>query len=334
MTDLTLQSFTPRGASVPLALRPETPRTPDAALLALARALQAAGYRFTTVTPATHDRVNRRPGNQWAIEPSGIFGWSRPFRVEQLAPEWLVLMRQAEVLERYQDGWLSRVRFSSLGRQLFVHSAYPTAETDAVFFGPDTYRFAQAIQAHLAGRHGALRRAADIGCGAGPGAVLIAQAQPTAEVLALDINPQALRFTRLNAELAGVAGVQARHSDLLSAVEGDFDLIVANPPYMADPAQRAYRDGGGELGAGLSRAIVEAALPRLAPGGSLLLYTGVAIVAGRDLFRQAIAAQLDASGWRWTYREVDPDVFGEELQEPAYGQAERIAAVVLEVKRP
>ena len=33
------------------------------------------------------------------------------------------------------------------------------------------------------------------------------------------------------------------------------------------------------------------------------------------------------AGWRWRYRELDPDVFGEELDEPAYADAERIAAV-------
>jgi hypothetical protein len=34
---------------------------------------------------------------------------------------------------------------------------------------------------------------------------------------------------------------------------------------------------------------------------------------------------------RWSYAEVDPDVFGEELETPAYADADRIAAVVLTV---
>ena len=83
----------------------------------------------------------------------------------------------------------------------------------------------------------------------------------------------------------------------MSALDGTFDLIVANPPYMADPARRAYRDGGGALGADLSLRIVAAALDRLAPGGRLMLYTGVAIVDGVDPFRQAAEAMLGTAGW-------------------------------------
>ncbi|MGH8462790.1 MAG: SAM-dependent methyltransferase, partial [Pseudomonas sp.] len=37
--------------------------------------------------------------------------------------------------------------------------------------------------------------------------------------------------------------------------------------------------------------------------------------------------------WVWRYRELDPDVFGEQLSEPGYQQVERIAAVTLTVTR-
>jgi methylase of polypeptide subunit release factors len=113
-----------------------------------------------------------------------------------------------------------------------------------------------------------------------------------------------------------------------------LDLLIANPPYLVDPAERAYRHGGGPLGAGLSLKILDAALPRLAPGGALLLYTGAAVVNGRDPFRDAAEERLAADrGVGWAYREVDPDVFGEELDTPAYAEADRIAAVVLTVTR-
>ena len=232
------------------------------------------------------------------------------------------------MLLRESGGLRSAVRVSSLDGLLFVHSAYPTLAPDSVFFGPDTYRFAAAVTAWL-GRGGPVGRAVDVCCGAGPGAVLIAAARPGAEVIAADINAAALRLTRVNAAVAGLPGVAAQHSDLLSDVAGAFDLIVANPPYLADPAARTYRDGGGELGAALSVAIVEAALSRLAAGGTLLLYTGVAIVNGSDPFLAAITERLSASDVDWRYREVDPDVFGEELEHSPYLSADRIAAVVL-----
>ena len=313
-------------------MKETSPNDLDAKLLELARAVQSTGYAFTTPTPATHARVNARPGSAWAQDLASVFGWSRPFREGLLPPGLLALMQEAGVLAFDDPGLRSAVRLSSLDGLLFMHSAYPTTAADSVFFGPDTYRFARAILAQL--KQGAtVRRAVDIGCGAGPGAILMARARPDAEVLAVDINPSALRMTRVNAALAEVR-VTAVDSNLLSAVPGSFDLIVSNPPYLVDPEARAYRHGGGPLGAGLSLAILDAALERLAPGGTLLLYTGVAIVNGIDPFKVAALAHIGGSGASWTYEELDPDVFGEELEGGAYASAERIAAVTLTAQKP
>lgn len=302
--------------------------TTDLALLRLARAVQATGYAFTTPTPATHSRVNSRPEAAWARDLRDVFGWSRPFRPGVVTPEILTAMQDAGVLRADGDAHRSAIRLSSLDGLLFLHSAFPTTSANAVFFGPDTYRFARVIQAHHPIRP--VRRAIDIGCGAGPGAILLARREPMAEVTAVDINPRALQLTRVNSALAGVA-VTATASDLLTEVAGPFDLIVSNPPYLVDPGARAYRHGGGPLGAGLSFAILDAALSRLTPDGTLLLYTGAAIVNGVDPFREAAFARLAGSGLRWTYEEVDPDVFGEELSGGPYTCADRIAAVLLTV---
>ncbi len=306
----------------------------DRALLHLAQALRERGYHFITPTPLTHERVNQRIENALAKDLSGVFGWSRPFQHELLPPSLFSLMDQASVLAPSDSRWRSQVRLSSLDGQLFVHSAYPTDAPDAVFFGPDTYRFANAIQAHLNNHQGNISRAVDIGCGSGAGAVLTALARPQAEVLAVDINPSALRLTRINAALACADNLRAQHSDLLKDVDGEFDLILANPPYLIDPSERAYRHGGGPLGAGLSLAIFDSALERLAPCGTLLLYTGVAMVDNRDPFLKEVSQRLEGRGLQWRYREVDPDVFGEELLDGVYTECDRIAAVVLEVTRP
>jgi SAM-dependent methyltransferase len=308
------------------------PPPEDDALLRLARAVQATGYQFITPTPATHFRVNGRPENAWAHDARGVFGWSRPFRPEVLPPGLFALMQEAGVAEQHGDGWRSLVRLSTLAGLGFVHSAYPTTAADAVFFGPDTYRFARAIAAHLDRLDTAPGRAVDLGCGAGPGAVLLARALPGTAVLAVDINPAALRLAGVNAALAGVP-VAARRSNLLRDLDGSFDLIIANPPYLVDSTARAYRHGGGPLGAELSLDIVRAACDRLAAHGSLLLYTGVAVMNGKDPFRVAATHQLASAGLDWAYEEVDPDVFGEELAEEAYSDADRIAAVVLTARK-
>lgn len=305
-----------------------------AALVDLGHALDAAGYRFTTVTPATHARVHaRNPGAQ-AAGLRDILGWSRPFAPDTLAPRMLTMMREAGILAPAGNGWRATVRASTLGGGLYFHSAYPTGDEDAVFFGPDTYRFLAAIERTLPTLSDAPTRIADIGCGAGPAAIEIARRYPKAEVFALDINETALALTRVNASVAGVDNVTAQRSDLLDDVDGDFDLIVSNPPYLLDPQRRTYRHGGGRYGAGLSVAIVHAALARLRPGGSLLLYTGVAMPGPDDPFLAEIAALLEQVCYVWRYEEIDPDVFGEEVAAPGYDDIERIRAVWLHaVKR-
>jgi SAM-dependent methyltransferase len=307
--------------------------TVDRGLLELGLRLQRSGYRFITPTPLTHQRVFQRFATPLAKDKRDVFGWSMPFDHELFGAAELAGLEQAGIIEHSGSLWRSTVRWSSLGDLLFAHSAYPTTQSDSVFFGPDTYRFAQVIEDCLLQRFEPVRRAVDIGCGAGVGAVLIARARHDAQVIAVNINPRALRLTAVNAELAGVSNVTAYHSDLLASVEGSFDLIVANPPYMNDQYQRAYRHGGGALGEALSVRIVREALPRLNIGGTLLLYTGVAMLAGHDPFAEAVEPLLSGERFGWTYRELDPDVFGEELLEPGYELAERIAVVALSVTR-
>jgi methylase of polypeptide subunit release factors len=305
----------------------------DLALLQLGRRLQADGYRFTTVTPLTHQRNNAREENRKARSLRDIFGWNRPFETDLLPAAELEALLGSGVLRAHAGLWVSEVRWSSLDDLLFVHSSFPTVAHDSVFFGPDTYRFAQAIEEHLRSSSHPIKNAVDIGSGSGVGAILIGRARRDAQVLALDINPTALRYTAVNAALAGTENVSAWHSDILASASGEFDLIVANPPYMQDTQERAYRHGGGRLGSELSVRIVAQAINRLSLGGTLLLYTGAPSVDGVDLFLESARALVDIPGLAWTYREMDPDVFGEELETANYTKAERIAAVVLTVTR-
>ncbi|HYO96841.1 MAG TPA: class I SAM-dependent methyltransferase [Polyangiaceae bacterium] len=300
------------------------------ALTELGRALQRRAYCFTTVTPATHARVLTRPAD-WAGSDEStrlreIFGWNRPFAPELLPSD----LRELLLLTGF---WVARgvllqarIRFSTRGELLFAHSGFPTDEREAVFLGPDTYRFCAAIVRHC----GNAERAVDIGCGTGAGGLSIA-GRVGAIVLA-DINDQALAFARTNAQLAGAA-VEIVKSDVLANVSGPLDLVVANPPYLLDPGARVYRDGGGAFGEALAVRIVRQSLERLSPGGRLLLYTGAVNVAGTDTFLAAVEPLLRDADARFSYEELDPDVFGEELERPHYARVERIAAVLLQVQQ-
>src|SRR5690606_17102876 len=196
----------------------------NAALQRLGEALQQAGYRHTTVTPASHARVNARPGNHMATDLRGVFGWSRPFRPDVLPGYIFALMQEAGIAVTCEEGWRCLLRASTLNGNLYFHSAWPTDDNAAVFFGPDTYRYAAALSQYFSTQNLALqrqqvRRAADIGCGSGAGAIELALRLPQTEVVAVDINDAALQLTRVNAEVAGVSS-KARNSDLLAQGEG------------------------------------------------------------------------------------------------------------------
>lgn len=310
-------------------LQTEPLRREDASLVSLGRALVEQGYRFITPTPETHRRVLGRDPDRPATSLAEIFGWSRRFDPAQLPEPMLALLDRAGMLEAERGLLRARVRYSTLGDQIFVHSAYPTTRPDAVFFGPDTYRFVRALLPLIPA---GARRVFDIGAGSGAGGLAAAaRLGAGAEIVLGDINEAALRFCAVNAALNGLDNVACRPSDVLDGIEGDADLIVANPPYLVDEGRRRYRHGGGDLGADLSVRIASAAITRLRPGGRLVLYTGAAIVDGHDAFRAEMAARL--AGRPWHYEEIDPDVFGEELDTPAYARADRIAAVLLVVSQ-
>ncbi len=71
----------------------------------------------------------------------------------------------------------------------------------------------------------------DLGCGCGVGAIFCARIAK--EVLATDISATAVKNTIENCEKLGIQNVQVILSDMFEKVEGEFDLIVANPPYIA-----------------------------------------------------------------------------------------------------
>ena len=299
----------------------QVPSPGDAALLELLSRLEAAGYDFVSPTPAVHGLVARRRRADEADLLRDVLGWGRAFHAET-APAWLLdVLTEADALREDADGLRARLRVSRLDGRLHLHSA-SSADEQAVFLGPDSYRYVRFLRQALSGA--SWRQALEIGVGAGAGALAIAALDPEASIVATDINPQALRLCRLNARHAGLP-IDLRPGGF--PAEGVWDLIAANPPYMAGRSGRLYRDGGGQYGAEVALEWAKEALSRLAPGGRLLLYTGAPVVAGQDLVRTALATLADRRGARLVYEEIDPDVFGASLARASYAEVERIAAV-------
>ena len=124
----------------------------------------------------------------------------------------------------------------------------------------------------------------DLGTGSGIVAVSLALECPAARVVAVDISPPALAVAAGNAARLGAA-IECLAGDWYAPLAGRrFDLIVANPPYIAadDPhlagdglpfePPEALTDGGDGLGC--LRRIVAGAAAHLRPGGWLLLEHG------------------------------------------------------------
>lgn len=297
------------------------------ALSRLVSYLRSIDYRFVTPTPATHARILSRKAGQAATTLTDILGWSIPFRSGEVDSEAEHFLRCADAMVMEGALYRSTVRVSSLGGQLFIHSAYPTATEDAVFFGPDSYRFANLIASELGARPCASRaRIVDMGTGSGVGAIIASGLCPDAELWGTDINRGALRLADINAQSAG-ASIRLLEGENLAGLAGPFDLILANPPYIIDADKRAYRHGGGMHGGEVAVNMVHEALPHLAAGGRLILYTGSAIVDGVDRLLETLGRAAQHHGCALSYCELDPDVFGEELEQPAYGEVDRIAAV-------
>ena len=126
-------------------------------------------------------------------------------------------------------------------------------------------------------------RVLDIGTGSGAVALAIAYALPDVHVVGLDVQYQALEQARLNADQLGLAErCRFLVSDIFAEVPPGslFDLIVSNPPYVADdelaatpPDVRSYEPHaallGGELGLDFYHRIVPAAPEFLARRGFL-----------------------------------------------------------------
>ena len=124
-------------------------------------------------------------------------------------------------------------------------------------------------------------RVVDLGTGSGAVALALQSQRADAQMLAVDASADALAVAQANAERLGLP-VQFRQANWLVGVEGPFDAIVSNPPYIAsaDPHLAALTHeplqalASGADGLEDIRAIVAQAPTHLRPGGWLLLEHG------------------------------------------------------------
>jgi release factor glutamine methyltransferase len=163
---------------------------------------------------------------------------------------------------------------------------------------------------------------ADVGTGSGCLAIALAYELPHAEIIATDISSAALQIARRNAlrntiPPHNIAGrIRFIETDLLPAgnQEPAFDLIVSNPPYIADSEaaslQREVRDHephealfAGPTGAEIYTRLVAAALGQLRDRGILVLELG-------HNSADEVRALFDAASSSWTNLSITMDLAG------------------------
>lgn len=141
-------------------------------------------------------------------------------------------------------------------------------------------------------------RVLDLGTGSGCIAVTIGAEAPHATVLASDLMDNALEIARKNAETHAVA-IEFRQGDAFAPWVGEkFDLIVTNPPYVAqdwttpelahEPSAALYAD---DLGYAFYQRLADGASAHLCPGGALILELG-------DGMATETQARFESAGWR------------------------------------
>lgn len=153
----------------------------------------------------------------------------------------------------------------------------------------------------------------DLGTGCGVIAVCLAKCLPNARVTAVDVSAEALALARENAILNGVIDrILFMESDWFSRIDGQYDLVVSNPPYVPrseveglavevrDHEPRLAIDGG-EGGTERIRELTQDLRAHLEPGAVVLLEIGSG--QGREVATilshaglAAIAVETDLSG--------------------------------------
>lgn len=157
--------------------------------------------------------------------------------------------------------------------------------------------------------------ALDLGTGCGIQA--IALARHCDHVIATDISPRALAFTRANATLNGAHNIETREGSLFEPTPEQFDLIVSNPPFVITPqghtATLEYRDGG-HTGDELMRTLL-AQLP------NHLTTSGTACLLGNWEITHATSedpTENPTDPTRWVPNTVDISVIEREQLTPAH----------------
>lgn len=194
------------------------------------------------------DRLTKRSVGEWlkqiTAELQGVV--ERPRREAQLLvmallekDELWLMTHEAEIVEEGEKlaSWLERRKKNEpieyITNRVSFYSQEFHIEAGALIPRPETELLIDEVLA-LADRDAELT-IVEIGVGSGIISTVLAQELPKAKIIAVDISPDALKVAKKNIEGFGLGGrIELRHGDLLEPVSETIDILVSNPPYIAD----------------------------------------------------------------------------------------------------
>jgi release factor glutamine methyltransferase len=198
-------------------------------------------------------------------------------------PERILSTAELEQFDRLVERRLASEPMQYLtGEQEFIGLRFEVSPA-VLIPRPETEHLVEAVLERFE-REEAVR-IVDVGTGSGAIAVALAHALPHSRVTAVDLYPAALEVARRNAQRHGVVDrLTLLPSDLLASIDtADFDVVVANPPYIAsgevlEPQVANYEPHSalyaGPTGLEIYERLIPQAARVLKPGGWLMLEIG------------------------------------------------------------
>jgi hypothetical protein len=260
--------------------RPDPPRAESPqATVELARLLRVAGYE----SPRIQERL--ATGDELLARSPELPSYLRRLGdADELAVLLRLFLLGVPVTRARLDelvGMQLRARLAGAGLLVqeadVVHGAARLVPHDELLIASDHAGAAEAHADHVPGVHrpsvalahltvrGQAGRALDLCTGNGIQAILLAA--HSEHVVATDVNARALEYAAFNAALNGAGNVETRAGSFFEPVEGEqFDLVVANPPYVVSPESAYLFRDGGMPGDAVSEHVVRATPAALAPG--------------------------------------------------------------------
>jgi len=147
--------------------------------------------------------------------------------------------------------------------------------------------------------------ALEIGCGTG--VLSLWMSQFGQNVTATDINQRALDITELNAKINGVNNLITKTSNVYSDVQGKFDLIISNPPYIFLPEECSDRiyEYGGDLALEIVEKIFLGLDDRLKDNGVLLIFCSSYIKNGTNTLIELVRSVFLGKPYSITLKQID-----------------------------